>query len=118
MRQGYPSEERFDFLNFGNQPIWLIEQAVAQMHQTKLVDAYHWAAPIASVGMALCYLKGVKNPDSNWFNPYQQKLFTKNARLTISQATAIIFLDLAQEGLLPTWVGPLVDLELIRAAAE
>ncbi|MEH2467850.1 hypothetical protein [Nostoc sp.] len=87
------------------------------MQQQELVDAYQSAAPVASVGMALCFLKGVKNPDSNWFNPYQQKLFAKNARLTISQATAKTFLDLAHQGLLPTWVGPLVDLELIRAAA-
>ncbi|MHC5755554.1 MAG: hypothetical protein ACYTXF_33915 [Nostoc sp.] len=88
------------------------------MRQRELADAYQSAAPIASVGMALCFLKGVKSPDSNWFNPYQQRLLQQNARLTVTQATAKTFLDLAHEGLLPTWIGPLVDLELIRAAAE
>lgn len=90
---------------------------MAQMRQKQLIDAYQSAAPIASLGLALCYLKGVKNPDSGWFNPYEQKLMQQSARLNVSQATALVFLDLAQEGLLPTWVGPLVDLELIRAAA-
>ncbi|MFN6475235.1 hypothetical protein [Nostoc sp. DedQUE07] len=88
------------------------------MRQKEMVDAYQSAAPIASVGMALCFLKGVKAPDSNWFNPYQQRLLQQNARLTVSRSTAKTFLDLAHEGLLPTWIGPLVDLELIRAAAE
>lgn len=87
------------------------------MRQKQLIDSYQSAVPIASLGLALCYLKGVKNPDSNWFNPYEQKIMQQSARLSVSQATATTFLDLAAEGLLPTWVGPLVDLELIRSAA-
>jgi hypothetical protein len=88
------------------------------MRQRELVEAYQAAAPIASVGLAMCFLKGVKKPDSHWFNPYQKILFQQNARLTISQTCAQVFLDLAESALLPTWVAPLVDLELIKAAAE
>ncbi|WP_143861608.1 hypothetical protein [Nostoc linckia] len=91
---------------------------MAQMRQRELVEAYHAAAPVASVGMAICFLKGVKDPDPNWFNPYQQKLLSQNATQTIPQPAAQTFLDLARDRLLPTWVAPLVDLDLIKAAAS
>jgi len=104
--------------NFGNTPIWLIEQALFYCNQFQLEDASTAATPVASLGMLVCWLKGVEDPDSAWFNPYQKQIFNTTASHSISEDAATTFLDLATSGDIPSWVGLYVNINLIRAAAN
>ena len=117
MQISFPNEERFSAENFGNTPIWVIEQALFYLNRFELEKASMLATPIASLGMSYCIHKGVKNPDPAWFNPFESKLFKQTASEIVDPRAAKTFLDLAASAKLPSWVGQYVDIQLIRAAS-
>ncbi|HLO85680.1 MAG TPA: hypothetical protein VK203_11840 [Nostocaceae cyanobacterium] len=82
------------------------------------MSSYKAAAAVSHLGTAMCLLQGIKNPQTSWFNPYEEILFQQTAKQTVDSAAAKTFLQLAQEQILPSWVGIYVDIDLIRAAAQ
>jgi hypothetical protein len=62
-------------------------------------------------------MKGVKEVESEWFNPYETILFNQAAKDTIDAIAAQIFLDLSEEKKIPSWVPSVIDIKMIRAAA-
>ena len=52
------------------------------------------------------------------FNPASRQLFALEARELVGQKAARIFLDLLGDEKVPGWVPGLVDMEIIKAAAQ
>ncbi|HEY9660444.1 MAG TPA: hypothetical protein V6C65_18480, partial [Allocoleopsis sp.] len=114
----YPNEERFNPENFGDCPLIIAEQALSAISQRDLELADLHATPVALVGQWFAASKGSKEADPNWFNPFGEFLYRKNARDLIPPQAAQEFLALTKHGKVPSWVLEVVDVKLIRAAAK
>jgi hypothetical protein len=75
------------------------------------------AAPIAAVGTIIAAATGAKLEPS-FFNPFEAALYEKSAKQLCDVGAARTFLELARDGLLPSWAITRVDISLIKAAAK
>lgn len=113
----YPNDERFNKDNFAKCSLLLIEQALQSAVQRQLEQAAMNAAPIAAVGTIIAAATGAKLEPS-FFNPFEAALYEKSAKQACDIEAARAFLQMAKEGLLPSWAINRVDINLIKAAAN
>lgn len=74
--------------------------------------------PIAYHGVAMASANGAKHPKTEWFNPFEQVIKKTRAEQLIDRKSARIFMALAREGKLPSWVSSSVDIETIKLVAS
>ena len=95
-----------------------VEDALNALDRRDFEAANRAAIPIASVGQMVAASKGVKDIDSEMFNPYASVLYSEEARSIIDPKVAQIWLDLANEQRIPSWAIAEIDMKLIRAAVS
>lgn len=114
----YPSDPRFTKENFGNTPIWIIEQAVAAVRVNRTSNAYLASLAPAVTSYVVAAANGAKRANPDDFNPVAKILKQDCAQKEIPAQAATVFLELARENRIPGWVAQQVDVESIRMAAE
>lgn len=83
------------------------DEAIARLHTD----------PIALVGQTFAWSRGSREAQTAWYSPLEAKERRQHAQSVIEPETAEIFLLLAKEAKLPSWVMDYVDFELVRQAA-
>lgn len=120
MRLNYPSDERFSFHNFAEQPLTIIEQALEAIAQKELEFGNLIATPISRAMLYVLASKGVKNPERELksINPYGSEIQAEFAKKTYSREFCQTFVELLKEGKIPHWVIGVVDVESISLVGK
>jgi hypothetical protein len=118
LRHEFPSETRFTPEHFGDCSLIEVEQALNFLDRRDVEQANLHAIPISSVGQWIAASKGAKDIDSDWFNPFAALLYQQQAKSEVDPIAARILLQLTGENKVPAWAIAVLDLKLIRAAAQ
>jgi hypothetical protein len=118
LQLAYPNDPDFTRENFGNCPIARLEQALESLNQVELERNYREARAIAHLGIYLLSAKGAKDMRTEMFNPFEQILIQRQAKKDIDRAAARLFLELVAESKVPGWVVAIVDVGVVRLAAD
>lgn len=113
----HPHDQRFNAENFGKCPIVLIEQALRIAREQEIERLSSEARAIANLGVAFAAAKGMKNPNTRWFNDFEAIAFAEQAKKIINPRVAKTFIELNNRGRIPDWVLDSVDLDTMRASA-
>lgn len=95
----------------------MIEEALAAVEERDKAIAHIHAQPIALVGQAFCFSKGMKDAELGWFSPTERQNQAEFAARIIPAAVAQTVLELAQDNKLPSWIIEVVNMDLIRRSA-
>lgn len=118
MRLNYPGDSRFDELNFANQPLILIEQALEAIATRDMKLGSLIATPIARSMLYILSSKGVKHPEKEHYSidPFAKAIESKQAKKLFTKQFADTFAELLKEGKVPNWVASAIDIEMINLA--
>jgi hypothetical protein len=94
-----------------------IEQALNTLEQHELEAASRHSTSTALVGSFIAGTKGA-DVEPEDFNPYAKHLYQQQAKEALDQAIARTFLKLSRERKIPAWAIEIVDMKLIRTAAQ
>lgn len=98
----------FSYENFGDCPVWYIQQALRQLELERLEALHLQALPIAMLGMQMAAANGVKNPTIDMFNPYGKQLRRLQLRETVPLWAARIAQRLIASQDLPGWAASMI----------
>jgi hypothetical protein len=82
----------------------LIEEAIAYIFESQLNTLNFQSIAIANLGCVLLKAQGVKQPRSEWINPYPTMIERRKARESINSESAKVFVELSKIGAVPRWV--------------
>ncbi len=88
---------------------------MAKQEQIQAADRF--ATPISLLAQTVASVAGMQNPKPEWWNPYGKVLYIQQAKEQVPVDAARTFMELYEEGKVPSWVLLAVKVDLIRAAA-
>lgn len=114
----YPGYPEFEGENFWNLTPTIVFKALHTYRRNQIKTLNNFGVFASGIGMSIAAFGGCKNPKESWYNPYSSALLKIEHEGIIDPQAAKVFIELLNQGSIPSWVLNKVDLDLLRTIAS